>query len=172
LAIASLSTNNFVVRRKKVTEMRRLIISTLVSLVGIVPAVAQVVQRPAVAQDQVGPKLDQQEDSSEIGQSVEATLLNRLASAGFTDIEMTPISFAVRAKDADGNPCSWCFTRTQTRNGRSLLLIAMPIQRAHTTRNTTDAFSPGAADCWRVPIFPARIPFTKCGSTCVESLSI
>jgi hypothetical protein len=84
--------------------MRRLVISTLVSLVGIVPSVAQVVQRPAVAQDQVGPKLDQQEDSSEIGQSVEATLLNRLASAGFTDIEMTPISFAVRAKDVDGNP--------------------------------------------------------------------
>src|SRR4030095_8957513 len=84
--------------------MRRLVISTLVSLVGIVPSVAQVVQRPAVAQDQVGPKLDHQEDSSEIGQSVEATLLNRHASAGFTDIEMTPISFAVRAKDADGNP--------------------------------------------------------------------
>ena len=83
--------------------MRRLVISTLVSLVGIVPAVAQVVQRPAVAQDQIGPKLDQQ-DSSEIEQSVEATQLNRLASAGFTDIEMTPISFAVRAKDADGNP--------------------------------------------------------------------
>ena len=77
--------------------------STLVSLVGIVPAVAQVVQRPAVAQDQIGPKLDLQ-DSREIEQSVEATLLNRLASAGFTDIEMTPISFAVRAKDADGNP--------------------------------------------------------------------
>jgi len=83
--------------------MRRLVISTLVSLVGIVPSVAQVVQRPAVAQDQIGPKLDQQ-DSREIEQSVEATLLNRLASAGFTDIEMTPISFAVRAKDADGNP--------------------------------------------------------------------
>lgn len=81
--------------------MRRLIISTLVSLVGIVPAVAQ---GPAVAQDQIGPKLGQQENSSEIEQSVEATLLNRLASAGFTDIEMTPISFAVRAKDADGNP--------------------------------------------------------------------
>jgi|SoiMetStandDraft_2_1073263.scaffolds.fasta_scaffold25295_1 hypothetical protein len=78
--------------------MRRLVISTLVSLVGIVPAVAQVVQRPAVAQDQIGPKLDQQ-DSSEIEQSVEATQLNRLASAGFTDIEMTPISFAVRAKE-------------------------------------------------------------------------
>ena len=77
--------------------------STLVSLVGIVPAVAQVVQGPAVAQDQIGPKLDQQ-DSREIEQSVEATLLNRLESAGFTDIEMTPTSFAVRAKDADGNP--------------------------------------------------------------------
>ena len=78
--------------------------STLVSLVGIVPAVAQVVQGPAVAQDPIGPKLGQQENSSEIEQSVEATLLNRLASAGFTDIEMTPTSFAVRAKDADGNP--------------------------------------------------------------------
>jgi hypothetical protein len=84
--------------------MRRLVITTLVSLVGIVPAVAQVVQRPAVAQDQIGPKPDEQENGGEIAQSVAATLLNRLASAGFTDIEMTPISFAVRAKDADGNP--------------------------------------------------------------------
>jgi hypothetical protein len=84
--------------------MRRLVISALVLQVSIMPVAAQVVERPAVAQEQVGPKTDQRESDSEIPQSVEATLLNQLARAGLTDIEMTPISFAVRAKDAEGHP--------------------------------------------------------------------
>ena len=89
--------------------MRRLIVSTLVSLVCAVPAAAQIagqVARQTAVQDQVitVPKADGQNTDKESTQSIEETLVGRLASAGLTDIEMVPSSLVVRAKNADGKP--------------------------------------------------------------------
>jgi hypothetical protein len=89
--------------------MRRLIVSTLVSLVCAVPAAAQVTEQPAkqaAVQNQVitAPKADGQNKDEESTQAIEETLVSRLASAGLTDIEMVPLSFVVRAKNADGKP--------------------------------------------------------------------
>ena len=62
--------------------------------------------RQAAVQDQVitVPKADGQNTDKESAQSIEKTLVNRLASAGLTDIEMAPLSFVARAKNADGKP--------------------------------------------------------------------
>jgi hypothetical protein len=88
--------------------MRRLIVSTLVSLVCAVPAAAQIAEQPTkrvAVQDQViVPKTDGQTTDEESTQSIEETLLSRLASAGLTEIEMFPLSFVARAKNADGKP--------------------------------------------------------------------
>lgn len=89
--------------------MRRLIVSTLVSLVCTVPAAAQVTGQPArqaAVEDQVitGPKAGGQNTDEESTQSIEQTLVTRLASAGLTDIEVFPLSFVARAKNADGKP--------------------------------------------------------------------
>jgi hypothetical protein len=88
--------------------MRRLIVSTLVSLVCAVPATAQIAEQPAkraAIQDQViVPKADGQTTDKDSMQSIEETLLSRLASAGLNDIEMFPLSFVARAKNADGKP--------------------------------------------------------------------
>jgi hypothetical protein len=89
--------------------MRRLIVSTLVSLVCAVPAAAQVTEQPAkqaAVQNQVitVPKADGQITDEESTQSIEETLVSRLASAGLTDIEVFPLSFVARAKNADGKP--------------------------------------------------------------------
>ena len=89
--------------------MRGLIASTLVSLVCAVPPAAQLAgqtARQVAVQDQVipVPKADGQNTDKESTQSIEKTLMSRLASAGLTDIEMVPSSFVVRAKNADGKP--------------------------------------------------------------------
>ena len=90
--------------------MRKLLISTVVPLLWVAPAVAQVAQsaKPSAAQDDaitvLKPKSDQQQNAVQGSQSIEEQLRTRLAGAGFTDIDMAPLSFAVRAKDADGNP--------------------------------------------------------------------
>ncbi len=62
--------------------------------------------RQAAVQDQVitVPKDDGQNTDKESAQSIEKTLVNRLASGGLTDIEMAPLSFVARAKNADGKP--------------------------------------------------------------------
>jgi hypothetical protein len=95
-----------VVDRCKDAKMRRLIVSTLVSLVCAVPAAAQIAEQPtkrAAVQDQViVPKADGQTTDKESTQSIEETLVSRLASAGLTDIEMVPLSFVARAKNAEG----------------------------------------------------------------------
>jgi hypothetical protein len=87
--------------------MRRLIVSIVMSLVCAVPAAAQVAEqltKQVAVQDQVmaAPKADDQKAGDESTQSIEETLMRRLATAGLTDIEMAPWSFMVRAKNADG----------------------------------------------------------------------
>jgi hypothetical protein len=86
--------------------MRRLIVSTLVSLVCAVPAAAQVTEQPtkrADVQDQViVPKANGQKTDAGSTQSIEETLVTRLVGAGLTDIEIAPFSFVARAKNADG----------------------------------------------------------------------
>jgi len=89
--------------------MRGLIVSILMSLVCAVPAAAQVAEqlaKQAAVEDQVmaALKADDQKTDDESTQSIEETLMRRLASAGLTDIEMAPWSFMVRAKNPDGKP--------------------------------------------------------------------
>jgi len=88
--------------------MRRLIVSTLVSIICAVSAAAQIAEQPtkrAAVQDQlIVPKADSQTTDEESTQSIEETLVSRLASTGLTDIEMFPLSFVARAKSADGKP--------------------------------------------------------------------
>jgi hypothetical protein len=82
--------------------MRRLLVSTFVSLAWVVPAMAQ--DAPQV--QSAAPNAAQQQDEpvSEGAQSIQRNVRAQLALAGFTDIELLPTSFLVRAKDADGNP--------------------------------------------------------------------
>lgn len=92
--------------------MRRLIVSTLVSLVCAVPAAAQLAVRTArqtAVQDQVitTPKADGQNTDKDSTQSIEETLVSRLAGAGLTEIEIVPFSFVARAKNADGKPVTF-----------------------------------------------------------------
>ena len=88
--------------------MPRLLASSLVWLACITPALAQDTQHPAAApaphdQTAVAPNPDQRAKDAETTQFVTEGLRTRLARAGFTNIEMLPTSFLVRAKDADGH---------------------------------------------------------------------
>jgi hypothetical protein len=75
-----------------------------------VPAAAQIAEQPtkrAAVQDQViVPTANGQATDEESTHSIEETLVSRLASTGLTDIEMFPLSFVARAKNADGRPVS------------------------------------------------------------------
>jgi len=91
--------------------MRKLLKLALVPSLLVTPAAAQIAPeptKPAVAQDQPvaatkpGPDLPQSDRHSV--RKLEEQLRNLLADAGLTDIELMPLSYAVRAKDADGNP--------------------------------------------------------------------
>ena len=86
--------------------MRRLIISTFVSLAWIVPALAQDAPRGQAAAPNAAQNQDQDlnETPSDSVQSLQQSVQARLARAGFTEIEMIPTSFLVRAKDPDGHP--------------------------------------------------------------------
>jgi hypothetical protein len=88
--------------------MRKLLASTLVGIACVTPVMAQDAPQPAVSpvpQDLVtpAPKPTQQQKDAQSIQAIEDGLRMRLAHAGFTDIEMIPTSFLVRAKDANGN---------------------------------------------------------------------
>ena len=51
------------------------------------------------------PAAENKSDTSVSGvQTIEHSVQARLGSAGYTEIEMVPTSFLVRAKDPDGNP--------------------------------------------------------------------
>lgn len=96
--------------------MRKVLISTLVSLACVAPATAQEAAKPVDApamqnQAAVAPSPDQQSQSAQAAQQqvkepaqlVEDALRTQLSRAGFTDIELLPTSFLIRAKNADGN---------------------------------------------------------------------
>jgi len=87
--------------------MRKPFLSTFAGLIFVAPAMAQSVI-PSVSP--VPPDLATPPSAEERHQpdmptleSIENELRARLARAGFTDIEMIPTSFLVRAKDAAGN---------------------------------------------------------------------
>jgi hypothetical protein len=82
-------------------KMRKLLIFPLASLACITPALAQdVPQNPAAVPNGV-----ENQETLNLGvRSIEGTIHSRLALAGFTDIEMVPTSFLVRAKDRSGKP--------------------------------------------------------------------
>jgi len=96
--------------------MRKALASTLAWLVCATPVMAQDAAQPVVSpapEDLLtpAPNTNQQQKDTHgrqpMGtptiQSIEDGLRKRLARAGFTDIEMIPTSFLVRAKDAHGN---------------------------------------------------------------------
>jgi hypothetical protein len=81
--------------------MRRLLVSTFVSLACVAPVLAQ-----GAPQDRAAAR-NTAEDQDTLNQGVESihrSVEARLALAGFTDIQMVPTSFLVRAKDRAGNP--------------------------------------------------------------------
>jgi hypothetical protein len=90
--------------------MHKLLMSTAVFLLWAAPAMAQVVSedapKPSITQNPPpiagGPNRQQNDEQG--AQSIQEQLINQLAGAGLTDIEMMPMSFAVHAKDAAGNP--------------------------------------------------------------------
>jgi hypothetical protein len=106
--------------------MRKLVMSTLVCLACVAPVMAQEAQRavspvpddlasppskqnqtPAPKQSQSQnqvPQQDQSENQMPTAQSIVDAVRTRLARAGYTNIEMVPMSFLVMAKDAEGNP--------------------------------------------------------------------
>ena len=82
--------------------MRKLLMSTLLSLVWIIPALAQdASQGPPVAPNAAP---DQNDPLKDAAQAIQQLIQARLASAGFTDIQMVPNSFLISAKDRDGHP--------------------------------------------------------------------
>ena len=82
--------------------MRRLLVSTVVSLAWIVPAMAQDAPPQAAAGASTG---HGQRDVVNRGvQSFEQRVQQCLTQAGFSNIEMVPTSILIRAIDHDGNP--------------------------------------------------------------------
>jgi hypothetical protein len=60
-----------------------------------------------------GPRAGSQNQMSQMnqeGQSVRQTLQKHLQDAGFSDIQMVPTSFMIRAKDSQGRPVSMIVT--------------------------------------------------------------
>jgi hypothetical protein len=82
--------------------MRRLLISTFISLAWIIPAMAQDAPQGQPVAPNVAP--DQTDPLKDATQSIQKLIQARLASAGFTDIQMVPDSFVISAKDRDGHP--------------------------------------------------------------------
>ena len=79
--------------------MRKLLMSTLLSLAWTVPVLAQ-----DAPQGQPTATPDQNDPLKDAAQAIQRLILARLASAGFTDIQMVPNSFLISAKDRDGHP--------------------------------------------------------------------
>ena len=82
--------------------MRRLLVSTVVSLAWIVPAMAQ--DAPSQAAAAVSTGHGQRDVVNRGVQSFEQRVQQRLTQAGFSNIEMVPTSILIRAIDHDGNP--------------------------------------------------------------------
>jgi hypothetical protein len=82
--------------------MRKLLISTFVSLVWTIPALAQDAPQGQPVTPNAAP--DQSDPLKDAAQAIQQLIQARLASAGFTDIQMLPNSFVISAKDRDGHP--------------------------------------------------------------------
>jgi hypothetical protein len=85
----------------KGNQMHKLLVSTVVSLAWVVPALAQDTSAQAAAASAVH---GQQDVVNQSVQSFEQRVQQRLAQAGFSNIEMVPTSILIRAMDRDGNP--------------------------------------------------------------------
>ena len=81
--------------------MRKLLVSTVVFLACVVPALAQDAQGQAAAARAAH---GQQDVVTQRVQSFEQKVQQRLTRAGFSNIEIVPTSILVRATDRDGNP--------------------------------------------------------------------
>jgi hypothetical protein len=82
-------------------QMRRLLVSTFVSLAWLAPALAQDGPQNRAAD----PNAAEDQKTVDLGvQLIQRSIHARLALAGFTNIQMVPTSYLVRAKDRDGNP--------------------------------------------------------------------
>jgi hypothetical protein len=81
--------------------MRKLLISTLLSLAWIVPALAQDASQGQPVAPNTTP--DQTDPLKDAAQAIQQLIQAQLASAGFTDIQMVPNSFLINAKDRDGH---------------------------------------------------------------------
>src|SRR4051794_19533400 len=71
------------------------------------PASAQVSGQPAQApgnQPSQNQKQESQDQIQQENQTIGQRLRQNLQASGFTDIQLMPSSFLVRAKDRDGNP--------------------------------------------------------------------
>jgi hypothetical protein len=101
-------------------RMRKLLIPTLVFVAWAAPALAQEAQKQAMPQDApqqtqapdaakqkaAPPAVVQNQDDDALiksTQAIERSVQTRLALAGYTDVEMIPTSFLVRAKDPSGH---------------------------------------------------------------------
>src|SRR5260370_7377030 len=82
--------------------MRKLLMSTLLSLAWTVPVLAQDAPQGQPVAPNATP--DQNDPLKDAAQAIQQLIQARLASAGFTDIQMVPNSFLISAKDRDGNP--------------------------------------------------------------------
>jgi hypothetical protein len=100
--------------------MRLLLIPTLAFVACAMPALAQDAPKQALAPDAAKqaqtqeaaeqkatlPAVVQSQNEALVRstQAIEQNVQARLGRAGYTDVEMIPTSFLVRAKDPDGNP--------------------------------------------------------------------
>jgi len=82
--------------------MRKWLVSTVVSLAWVAPALAQ--DAPSQAAAAASAAQGQQDVVNQGAQSFEQRVQQRLRQAGFSNIEMVPTSILVRAMDRDGNP--------------------------------------------------------------------
>ena len=83
-------------------QMRKLLVSTVISLAWVLPALAQ--DAPSQAAAAASAAHGQQDVVNQGVQSFEQKVQQRLTKAGFSNIEMVPTSILIRAIDRDGNP--------------------------------------------------------------------
>jgi hypothetical protein len=83
-------------------KMRKWLVSTVVSLAWMAPALAQ--DAPSQAAAAASAAQGQQDVVNQVAQSFEQRVQQRLRQAGFSNIETIPTSILVRTMDRDGNP--------------------------------------------------------------------
>lgn len=86
--------------------MRRLLVAALMPLIVAIPASAQ----DQLPNQNTAPQAAQNRNAPQSTQTIQESLQSDLGRAGFTDIQLVPSSFLVRAKDPDGNPITMVLT--------------------------------------------------------------